>query len=202
MLPTLAALEVIALPAQPDQALLLSLRVDEKVLAVALQRRFEQAWGDVADMDPRTTPSQTVTAATYAAWVGMGPGMVAPHLHTPLPFPLRQALIGLRVGAHKLEVQLGRLRGVRRHLRNCCVCEHTTPCVEDVAHFVLECPAYAGIRRRFAHLFFPVDLAEALPQRMRRVFCTPHQHALATCLHAMLEHRSAVLAAAGVRVRQ
>jgi hypothetical protein len=35
-----------------------------------------------------------------------------------------------------------------------------------------------------------------LAERMRRIFCTTHQHALAACVHTMLQHRSAVLAAA------
>ena len=196
LLPVLHTLGVVQLPSQPDQAALLSLRVDEGELVAALQARFERAWGYAAGTDPRTATSQAVMAATYVSWVGMTPGATAPHLHTSLPFPLRQALLGLRVGSHKLEVQVGRYRGVLRHQRHCCVGEHDEPCVEDVAHFLLGCPAYASIRTRFPLVFAGIDATVPLAERVRHIFCTTHQHALAACVHTMLQHRSAVLAAA------
>lgn len=197
LLPTLRALGVVEVPAQTDEAYLLSLRVDEAELLAALQGRFERPWGNVGGDDPRTASSQTVTVTTHAAWVGMGPGATAPHLHTSLPFPQRQALMGLRVGSHKLEGHVGRFRGLRRHLRVCRVGEHDVPCVEDVAHFLVECPAYAGIRRRFAPVFAGVDVTQPLAERVRRVFGAHNQHQLAACVHAMLAHRTAVLAAEG-----
>ena len=196
LLPALHTLGVVHLPSQPDHAALLSLRVEEGELVSALQARFEQAWGDAAGTDPRTATSQAVTTATYVSWVGMAPGATAPHLHISLPFSLRQALLGLRVGSHKLEVQMGRYRGVLRHQRHCCVAEHDEPCVEDVAHFLLGCPAYASIRARFPQLFAGIDATLPLAERVRRIFCTTHQHALATCVHPMPPHRPPGLAAA------
>ena len=197
LLPTLCALNVIVLPPHPDAAALLSLRVDEAALVAALQARFDQTWSNMGGVDPSTAPTQAVTAATYVSWVGMEPGVCAPHLHTSLPFSLRQALLGLRVGSHKLEVHAGRFRGVPRNQRVCCVGDHDQPCVEDVAHFLLGCPAYASIRRNYRQIFtWQNDSSLPMADRVRRVFNTPHQYQLASCVHAMLQQRAAVLAAA------
>ncbi len=179
-------------PGSMTVASVLALRFDEDTLCTDLGRKFRAFWAN-AHASPRDAPSTHVTAATYVRWVGMGEGehVKAPHLFTSLPFPLRRALVSIRIGSHKLEVQCGRFRSIPRSQRVCRL--HDASHVEDVMHFVLDCPAYAAIRARFACLFDPLRTISAPDERLCALFATQHQHALALCLHHMLKHRAALV---------
>jgi hypothetical protein len=112
-------------------------------------------------------------------------------LFTSLPFPLRRALVSIRMGAHKLDVQCGRFRSAPRAQRVCRL--HDGSHVEDVMHFMLECPAYAAIRARDPTLFDPLRTLSTPDAQLRALFATKHQHALALCIHNMLQHRAALM---------
>jgi hypothetical protein len=103
-------------------------------------------------------------------------------------------LVGMRVGAHRLEVQAGRYRNVPRDMRACKLHAGQPATVEDLLHFVLECPAYDHVRARYPCLFLPLQELPDPPARMRALFNTTHQLALASCLHAMLAHRAVMTA--------
>jgi len=78
------------------------------------------------------------------------------------------------------------VRGLPRHERVCKVCG-TPGAVEDLRHFLLECPAYALLRQRYARLFAPMPASPDL------VLNHGDQVAVASAVHAMLVHRAEVL---------
>jgi hypothetical protein len=179
-------------PCTMPAARVLSLRFDEATLGGDLHAKFMAFWVG-AHATPRNAPSTFVTASTYACWIGMGGSetIKAPHLHTSLSFPLRRALLSIRLGAHKLEIQRGRFRNVPRAQRVCRL--HDGAHVEDVMHFMLDCPLYTTVPARFPTLFGPLNALAAPDERLRALFATEHQHALALCIHGMLERRNSLL---------
>jgi hypothetical protein len=64
--------------------------------------------------------------------------------------------------------------------------------VEDLMHFMLECPAYDDIRSRFPRIFGVVGGPDP-SVRLRSIFCGDHQEQLAACLFSMNEFRSECL---------
>lgn len=172
---------------------LLELAFDEEAVAEKLKSRFlATVVGDGAQ-DPRTASGPTVLAATYNSWVGMGLETRAPHDRVGLPYVLRRALVGLRVGAHNLEVATGRFRHVARANRVCRVCSGGQA-VEDVGHFLLECPAYQSIKARFRDVFDGLPVAGSLADKLKHVFGTSQQAKLAQCVLGMFQHRDELLA--------
>jgi hypothetical protein len=78
------------------------------------------------------------------------------------------------------------VRGLPRHERVCKVC-NTVDAVEDVRHFLLECPAYVVLRQRHPRVFDP------WPSSPATVFNHPDQAAVASVIYAMLQRRAEVL---------
>jgi hypothetical protein len=92
-----------------------------------------------------------------------------------LPLRVLQCLARLRAGAALLEVQTGRHSRVPRHRRVCRLCSCNDPAVasktvwrtrvhartgaydnvEDLRHFLLECPAYDLLRNSCTTVFYP-----------------------------------------------
>jgi hypothetical protein len=175
---------------------LMALVFDEKEVAEKLHARFLAPMADVGQQDPQSAGSQCVLAATYVNWVGMGPESAAPHAHVGLPYVLRRALISLRVGAHVLEVVTGRFRRVARVSRICKVCQGGND-VEDVRHFLLECPAYQAIRARYQNVFQGLPVGGSQAVKLKHLFCTSQQLQLAKCVCDMFKHREHVLAEEG-----
>jgi hypothetical protein len=161
--------------------------------------------------DPRhhAVPSLAFQRCVHLAWVlpmpatGSMHSVQPPHLKLCLPFYTLQCLARLRLGWHHLEVRVAKYRGVQdRQQRVCPLCSlpaapfrpssnaQHTPCVEHVAHFLLDCPAYTHIRDAFADVF-PV-----LPARtddvcasLNSLFAHHDQRRLALCVHAMTDFR-------------
>lgn len=129
-----------------------------------------------------------------------------------LPFEVLCVMAQIRVGWVRLEVQAGRLARpkVPRGQRLCKLCAanpewrqllvarvgaHSV--VEDTLHFVLECPAYDGLRDNCAaypltwrHLLRGAELAAGC---MVRIFTGERQSSLAHTLFRMLRVRSGLL---------
>jgi hypothetical protein len=112
-------------------------------------------------------------------------------------FALRRILLRFRLSSHDLRIQTGRHHGTPRAQRLCEVHTHTHAtmvAVEDLAHFLLECPSYAYIRTQYLDIFRPAWQTRTLAEGIRATFMTKHQLLLAHCLDRMLAHRRAVLA--------
>jgi len=150
---------------------------------------------------PRTCASDSVRGFTFRFWVGMTAARPALHLRHWMPTALRVALCRIRLSMSDLRVDKGRHARPRvpRHLRLCMAHSTLDPqhdAVEDLRHFLLECPAYDRIRssNSYSILFTP---RQSLPltsaQRMRCIFSHPHQYLLASCISRMLELRAHIL---------
>ena len=64
-----------------------------------------------------------------------------------------QAFSKLRVSSHRLEIEAGRwtkLRAIPRDDRKCHICE----ILEDEFHFVIECPMYLELRKRYISKYY------------------------------------------------
>jgi hypothetical protein len=125
-------------------------------------------------------------------------------------FMMVQNYFQLRVGCAHLEIEQGRKRRrLDRHQRLCQLCSSeetplavrravlartgTSQNVEDLKHFVLECPVYDSMRSRCRAL--PATLYAHLgdPDCMSAVFGHEDQTGLARTLHKMKVHRARML---------
>ena len=64
-------------------------------------------------------------------------------------------LLRYRLGGHDLQIEKGRFQQQDRTERLCKCCNLGD--VEDLKHFILECPAYQEIRQEFACIFIVAD---------------------------------------------
>ena len=69
------------------------------------------------------------------------------YLTTIDSFFLRRELSKFRISNHNLMIEEGRQKGIPRELRICKSCD--LGCVEDEYHFVIICPAYKNLRKKF-----------------------------------------------------
>ena len=71
-----------------------------------------------------------------------------------LPSKLRNILTKLRLSSHKLRIELDRYNRNRtpRELRYCILCNVND--VEDEYHFVLVCPAFTGLRKKYIEAYY------------------------------------------------
>jgi hypothetical protein len=194
---------------------LCALQLDPEAVSSALAARLAQPWLGLHP-DPRAAPSDGVHRCTHASWVyplnpqagALDRSNAPPHMHLCLPFVVLRSLARLRLGWHHLAVHEGRMRRppLPRAQRLCPLCSRgearpgwgglararagAAACVEDLRHFVLECPAYDHLRARWAGVFGPAPWRLAV----HSVFCADAQSAVAAALHAMLECRANLMA--------
>jgi hypothetical protein len=194
-------------------------RWEEAAVQDALASLFRDRWRGLTEGDPRSAPSAGVQKLAHHAWVypldptfdPFSRGDAAPHTKLCLPFDVARNLAQLRVGSAHLEVEQGRKRrvSVPRVERLCRLCSDedvalsvrqavvartgTSQNVEDLNHFVLECPVYDDLR--VACPAFPgldmLDLAD--PDCVNSVFQHPSQSALAHTLYKMKVRRARLL---------
>jgi hypothetical protein len=184
--------------------------VSEVAVKDALHLLSRSRW-NVGHVDPRTAPSVGIERCTHAAWVypliDGSVGHRPKHLTLCLSFKVLQCLARFRLGWHHLQVQVGRTKRPRvpRAARLCRLCSveggpcHVAagadlPCVEDLMHFMLDCPAYASIRLRFPTVFAGTEpvLGDS-HARMRAIFGTARQEQLAICMYTMNARRLELL---------
>jgi hypothetical protein len=113
-------------------------------------------------------PSAQVMMVTYLCYVRARDLSRTPqHLRCRrLSFAEVQTLCRYRLGWHDLQVQRGRYGGVDRSQRVCTVCTrpdaegrvHAGP-VEDLQHFLLQCPALQHVRDRYPDMFMPTCIS-------------------------------------------
>lgn len=191
---------------RPTIDAIMALTFEEAVVKRAAEQRLDCVWRDLPN-DPRLATEQ-VLACTYHRWVSPPEGGPL-HLKQRIPFPLKQTLMRFRLGWHDLAIQHGRMYGgVARAQRCCSLCRRQGHgChVEDIQHFLLECPAYANVRRRYPGVFggptgMPVsDLSRLPPHALcAYVFNRPDQLGLAQALAEMYDLRRNLLCATPVR---
>ena len=210
LLSALQDLGVISAAAWGPSVDLTQLRFDEACVRRCLSRRLNRAWQrvvrqpdgtavPVVQQDPRAAVSDGVLQCTHAAHVYAFDGSAdytqrqdaPPHMRLCMPSKYLQCLAQLRLGAARLEVQLGRRQRQRvpRAERVCRLCQPA--CVEDERHFLLECPAYDGIRAQFGLL--PRQPAADPGACMRRFFAHANQSAAARMVFAMRARRASLL---------
>jgi hypothetical protein len=158
----------------------MALQLNEKHVKEHLRRRFEadlhsmQADTQLLRKGPRhpDCTSNQVMLLTYVSYVrARDLDRKPPHLSCRrLSFAEVQTLCRYRLGWHDLRVQSGRYSRVNRQQRVCTLCTnqvHGHPVnaapMEDLLHFLLECPALQHVRDKYPQLFLPqyIDQPEA-----------------------------------------
>ena len=123
-----------------------------------------------------------------------------------------QILMQFRTGWHHLEVHRGRMQPGRlpRAQRRCQLCSlansrqvwrsqiyarvGSNDCIEDLKHFVLECPAYEHIRQQNTALFAPPEGSGPYShEALRKFFAAANQAHAANTLHRMRSYRMHLL---------
>ena len=68
-----------------------------------------------------------------------------------LNFKQRQALTKLRIGNHRLEIELGRHKNIKAADRICKICKDG---VEDETHFLVKCKKFENIRKPYLETIY------------------------------------------------
>mgnify|MGYP001810272208 FL=1 len=169
----------------------LELDITEKAVISAGEQLVESWWqgAGATHANPRTAASEHVCCSTYRQWVQGGAPAAPPHMHLLVPHKMLRTLMRLRAESLPLRIATGRYEGVNhvgvaRSARVCRVpaCA-AAGCVEDVHHFLLECPAYAQVRARWRDVFDPYQTPAALLQQS-------NQARLAAAVAAMVQARA------------
>ena len=208
LLQTMSRLEVIDGAAVWDQTgrvianrqTIMQLQLVPATIKGALQRRMALRWAALHP-DPRAAPSPSIEMCTHAAWISRSCDGVTcetpKHLKLCVSFVVLQCLARLRLGGHDLQIRLGRTKSqVPRHQRVCRLCskegapffrQHDGAAhVEDVRHFLLECPAYQHVRDRYSVVF---GSALAPQTCLYDIFDCEHQDQLAHAVYTMTKFR-------------
>jgi sorting nexin-29 len=194
-------------------------RWEEPAVKLAVAGVFKARWQVDGMVDPRQAPSRGVSMCTHHKWVyPLDPGIQdfsrgnAPaYTKLCLPFSVLRVLAQLRIGWAHLEVEQGRKRRpkVPREARLCRLCSGddstlarrqavlartgTSANVEDLKHFVLECPVYDEIRAACAAFPVPVPASLDDPDCLVDIFSHEAQSSLAHTLYKMKVHRAHLL---------
>ena len=67
-----------------------------------------------------------------------------------MPFNLKQVVSKFRCSDHNLHIEMRRHKGLPVEERLFIMCPNN--CIEDETHFVIECPAYQGLRTALIRL--------------------------------------------------
>lgn len=200
---------------------ILQLQFDSASIRAALSNLYQSWWqtGAAAHPNPRLAPSSGIDMCTHTQWVlpattcSMYERSSAPrHLKLCLPFRVTQILMKFRTGWHHLRVHRGRMLPDRipREQRLCELCSFPNSrsawraqisarvggiaSVEDLKHFVLECPAYEHIRQQHAALFAPPEGSGPYSNAtMQHFFSATNQAHVAAVLFKMHTYRMFIL---------
>lgn len=194
-------------------------RWDESVVQGALAASLRARWEGLTTGDPRSAPPKGICMRTHHVWVypltpscdPFSRDQAPPHTLLCLPFLVLRNLAQLRIGWAHLEVEQGRKCRVSipRQERLCRLCSGedavmahrlavvartgTSSNVEDLRHFVLECPVYDDLRAACPAFPPPSSAVFSDPAAMASVFQHAAQSALATTLYNMKVRRAELL---------
>ena len=102
-----------------------------------IEHNFRQEW--------YTGISENKKLETYKAFKSLlEPKIYLTRINSLL---LRRELSKFRISNHNLMTEEGRQKGILRELRLCKSCD--LRCEEDKYHFVIICPAYENLRKKF-----------------------------------------------------
>ncbi len=191
----------------------------ESAIQEALATLFHHRWRGPFDADPRVAPSLSVSMCQHSRWVyPVDPSVdfynranAPKHTKLCLPFVRLRNYAQLRIGYAHLGVEQGRKRRpmTPREQRLCKLCcgedallsrrqlvvarTGQADNVEDLKHFVLECPVYDDLRA--ACVAFPSDVYSRLhdPGCMVEIFNHRDQAALVNTLYHMKVRRAELL---------
>ena len=124
----------------------------------------------------------------YVSIHGGNWGSIVEYLTWNIPRKYRVILTRFRVGAHRLEVEVGRHNKIEYQRRLCKYCksigvEH----VEDEAHFLFDCPLYDDIRNNYQKCY------NGISRNLFSIFCSKSGDLLASLIHSLFSKRDAFL---------
>ena len=192
-----------------DRQCIMQLQLVPENIKRALHGKMASRWAGV-HVDPRAAPSTGVEMCTHAAWVlkfEQGGSTPPKHLKLCVSFVVLQCLARLRLGWHQLEVRSDRIRRARarvpRNERLCRLCSTNGAafqaqrvggaCVEDVQHFLLDCPAYQHLRAKCPCVFGSVitdSATRSVQSRLLSIFDCDQQDQLAHVVYTMTVFRN------------
>ena len=158
---------------------IVELPITEDIVKDCISNYLDNYWSQFNGQCPSTT-QERVVSCTYHNWVGSRKDG-APYLASMLNSKQLYALTRLRVGSFDLHIHTGRFIGTPRTQRLCMACNATYAQVEDLRHFLLFCPEYKGIRKKYASVF--------THKRCIDVLAHHDQATLANCVLEMLRQR-------------
>lgn len=159
---------------------------------------MHQGWQDLSP-DPRTAAGDSVCLSTYATYfaVGVSDEVLQRGRWETVPSYVRhtagidpawvRSLAAFRLGAHDLEVAVGRWRELDRQERVCSCCPGA---LGDERHMVFDCDRYQALRQQFPDLFdtfggwMALDSAALPPDSMRAFMHHPNQRRVAQFVHS------------------
>jgi hypothetical protein len=200
-----------------------AIALEPKSVAAALASHMQARWAPFAHPGNPRDPTLThgVVANTHARWVypiaadqAFTRATAPAFMKLCMPYRVLQCVAQLRWGCAPLEVHVGRMGNGRtdRQNRVCRLCSQdgcqaawracvhartgSLSNVEDLKHFLLECPAYDCIRDDHKALFYPTDhQANPLEDKVLvHIFGYKNQEEMATALYRMWVHRLKLLA--------
>jgi hypothetical protein len=186
---------------------IMELKLVEDDVAEHLQQRWQHVLSSAqqAAYDPRSDQctSDHVMAATYVSWVRAANLQLKPPFlkATDLSFRQVQCISRVRLGWMDLAVHTGRFLKVPRHQRICKLCEavgyhgeNGHAAVEDLLHYLVECPIMQPIRDKFPALFQPQVLhASGADVHARFILNHKDQLQVVSALGCLRAHRRACL---------
>ena len=79
-------------------------------------------------------------------------GIMQPYLRKQIQINIRKHISRIRRSSHCLNVELGRYQNKNRQDRLCESC--TIQQIEDEFHFVLQCPKYVQVRKKYRNAYY------------------------------------------------
>ena len=112
---------------------------------------------------------------------------LANYLKFDIPLKFRISLSKLRCSAHDLMVETGRHNDMNYETRICKLCSLSK--VEDEFHFIMECPFYCNLRRKYLPTLMETTLTL---ESFYNLFCMPKEviSDLSKFIHYAFKHRS------------
>jgi exonuclease III len=194
-----------------DRQCIMHLQLVPKAIKLALHGKMASRWVAMLG-DPRVAPSKGIEMCTHAAWVlkfQEGVDCTVPkHLKLCASFVVLQCLARLRLGWHQLRVRSDRIKKATARLprdqRLCRLCSTEgagfyaqrvgVGCVEDVRHFLLECPAYQHLRAKYSCVFGNTIAGSTaqndVQSRLMSIFDCDQQDQLAHVVYTMTVFRN------------